>query len=194
MKWYHLDVRDMTKAQYDEYYAMADKDRRRKADACRNEEDRLCSIAGDHLARLAISEHCGVPMEAIRFARSGDGKPYALDLDVHFNISHSGSLAACAVSDKPVGIDVQVMRLVRKALARKVCTRRELSYLKDAEGFGELLTGRALVRFYRVWCSKEAYFKWLGTGITDLKSFDTVDHIFSGGTFQIDEYMVSIYE
>ena len=129
MKWYHLDVRDMTKAQYDEYYAMADEDRRRKADACRNEEDRLCSIAGDHLARLAISEHCGVPMESIRFARTGDGKPYAVGLDVHFNISHSGSLAACAVSDKPVGIDVQVMRLVRKALARKVCTRRELSYL-----------------------------------------------------------------
>ena len=123
------------------------------------------------------------------------GKPYLCDYEnIHFNISHSGSLAACAVSDKPVGIDVQIMRLVRKALARKVCTRRELSYLKDAEGFGELLTGRALVRFYRVWCSKEAYFKWLGTGITDLKSFDTVDHIFSGGTFQIDEYMVSIYE
>ena len=194
MKWYHLDVRDMTKAQYDEYYAMADDARRKKADAYRNEEDRLCSIAGDHLARLAVSDHCGVPMESIHFARTEDGKPYAIDLDVHFNISHTGSLAACAVSDKSVGIDVQVMRPVRKALTRRVCTHRELGYLKDAEGFGELLTGRALIRFYRVWCSKEAYFKWLGTGITDLKKFDTIDHIFSGGTFQVGEYMVSIYE
>ena len=194
MKWYHLDVRDMTKSQYDEYYAMADEDRRRRADACRNEEDRLCSIAGDHLARLAIGEHCGVPMASIRFARTEDGKPYAVGLDVHFNISHSGSLAACAVSEKCVGIDVQIMRPVGKALARKVCTRRELAYLKEAEGFGELLTGWALIRFYRIWCSKEAYFKWLGTGITNLKSFDTVDHIFSGGTFQIDAYMVSIYQ
>ena len=183
MKWYHLDVRDMTDAEYDEYYAMADEARRKKADSCRNEEDRLCSIAGDYLARLAISEHCGVPMESIRFARTEDGKPYALDLDVHFNISHSGSLAVCAVSDKPVGIDVQIMRPLKANLTRKVCTPDECAYV-----------GEDLERFYRVWCSKEAYFKWLGTGITDLKSFDSVDHIFSGGTFQIDEYMVSIYE
>ena len=183
MKWYHLDVRDMTKAQYDEYYAMADEARRKKADACRMEEDRLCSIAADHLARLAISEHCGVPMESIRFARTEDGKPYAVGLDVHFNISHSGSLAACAVSDKPVGIDVQIMRPLKTNLTRKVCTPEECAYVGDN-----------LERFYQVWCTKEAYFKWLGTGITDLKSFDTIEHIRSGGTFRIGEYMVSIYE
>ena len=189
MKWYHLDVRDMTKAQYDEYYAIADEVRRRKADACRMEEDRLCSIAGDHLARLAISEHCGVPMESIRFGRTEKGKPYAIGLDVHFNISHSGSLTVCAVSDKPVGIDVQIMRPLKANLTRKVCTHEELRYIGTEE-----LAGEALVRFYRVWCTKEAYFKWLGTGITDLKSFDTMAHIMSGGTFQIDDYMISIYE
>ena len=183
MKWYHLDVWDLTKEQYDEYYAMADEARRKKADSCRNEEDRLCSIAADHLARLAISKHCGVPMESIRFARTEDGKPYALDLDVHFNISHSGSLAVCAVSDKPVGIDVQIMRPLKANLTRKVCTPDECAYV-----------GEDLERFYRVWCSKEAYFKRLGTGITDLKSFDTMEHIRSGGTFLVGDYMVSIYE
>ena len=189
MKWYHLDIRTITDEEYGQYYAMADEERRRKTDACRNADDRLRSVAGDHLARLAISEHCGVPMESIRFARTEDGKPYAVDLDVHFNISHSGSLAACAVSDKPVGIDVQIMRPVRVNLTKKVCTPAEQAYIGTED-----LTGEALVRFYQVWCSKEAWFKWLGTGITDLKSFDTVDHILSGGTFQIDDYMVSIYE
>ena len=90
MKWYHLDIRTMTDEAYAEYYAMADEERRRKTDACRNADDRLRSIAGDHLARLAISEHCGVPMETILFGRTGNGKPYAIGLDVHFNISHSG--------------------------------------------------------------------------------------------------------
>ena len=189
MKWYHLDIRDMTGAQYQEYYAMADENRRKKADACRREEDRLCSIAGDRLARLAISAHCGVPMESIRFARTAAGKPYAVGLDVHFNISHSGHLAVCAVSDKPVGIDVQIMRPLRANLTGRVCTPGELQYIGAEE-----LTGEALVRFYRVWCTKEAYFKCLGTGITDLKSFDTIEHIRAGGTFQVDDYMVSIYE
>ena len=189
MKWYHLDIRTMTDEAYAQYYAMADEERRQKTDACRNADDRLRSIAGDHLARLAISEHCGVPMETILFGRTENGKPYAIGLDVHFNISHSGHLAACAVSDRPVGIDVQFMRPIRANLTKKVCTTAELEYVGTEE-----LTGEALVRFYRVWCTKEAYFKWLGTGITDLKSFDTMEHIRSGGTFQIDDYMVSIYE
>ena len=194
MKWYHMDIRDMTDEEYGKYYAMADEARREKTDACRVREDSLRSIAGDRLARLAVSEHCGVPMEEIRFGRSGDGKPYAIGLDVHFNISHSGCLAVCAVSDRPVGIDVQLMRPVRSALTRKACTPGELKYVQDASGFGETLTGEALVRFYQIWCTKEAYFKWLGTGIRDLKKFDTLDHIRSGGTFRMDEYMVSIYE
>ena len=56
MKWYHLDVRDMTKEQYDEYYAMADEARRKKADACRQiglgereaaaEEDMAIAVLG----------------------------------------------------------------------------------------------------------------------------------------------------
>ena len=194
MKWYHMDIRDMTDAEYANYYAMADETRREKTDACRVREDRLRSIAGDHLARLAVSEFCGVPMEEIQFGRSGDGKPYVLGLDVHFNISHSGDLAVCAVSERPLGVDVQLMRPVRRALTRKVCTPGELRYLREVPGFGEELAGEALVRFFQVWCSKEAYFKWLGTGITDLKKFDTLEHIRCGGAFQMDEYMVSIYE
>ena len=194
MKWYHMDIRDMTDAEYGKYYAMADEARREKTDGCRVREDRLRSIAGDHLARLSVSGHCGVPMEEIRFGRNSDGKPYALGLAVEFSISHSGNFVVCAVSDRPVGIDVQFMRPVRSALTRKVCTPGELGYLREAPGFGEEMTGEALVRFYQIWCSKEARFKWLGTGITDLKKFDTLDHIRSGGTFRMDEYMVSIYE
>lgn len=194
MKWYHIDIRDMTDAQFDSWYAMADADRRKKTDAFRVPEDRLRSVAGDHLARMGIAEYCGVDPADIRFVRTEKGKPYAVGLDVHFNLSHSGDFVVCAVSDRPVGIDVERIRPVRARLAEKSCTPGELRWLQAAPGWDETLTGEALARFFRIWASKEAYFKWAGTGITDLKSVDTVSHILSGGTWELDGHMVSIYE
>lgn len=194
VKWYKNDIRDVTDRDFESYYAAADAHRRAKCDGCRAREDRVRSVVGDHLARIAVSEHCHIPMEEIRFARTAAGKPYAVGLDVHFNISHSGHLVVCAVSDRPVGIDVQQMRAVRRRLTDKVCTPAELAYIREAPGWEEMLTGEAMVRFFRVWTTKEAYFKWSGTGITDLKSFDTLPHIRSGGTFQTDDCIISIYQ
>lgn len=194
MKWYHIDIRDMTPAQFESWYAMAEETRRIRCDACRLREDRLRSIAGDHLARVGIAAHCGVAPEDIRFARNEMGKPYAIGLDVHFNISHSGFLVVCAVSERFVGIDVEQMRAMKQRLTKKVCTPAELTYLQEAPGWGENLTGEAMRRFFQIWTSKEAYFKWSGTGITNLQSFETLEHIRRGGTFELDGHMVSIYQ
>lgn len=194
MDWQYLDIREMTEEQFESWYAMADRERQKKCDAYHSREDRLRAIAGDHLARMGIAARCGVKPDSICFARTADGKPYAVDLDIHFNISHSGSFVFCAVSDRSVGIDVEQMRPVKAKLTNKVCTPEELAYLMDADGWGETLTGEAMVRFFRIWTTKEAYFKWAGTGITDLKAFDTLDQIRQGRTFEKDGHMVSIYE
>lgn len=194
MKWYHIDIREMTREQFDSWYAMADASRREKCDACRAEEDRLCSIAGDHLARTGLAEVCGMDPAAIRCGRTDDGKPYAIGLKAHFNISHSGHLVVCAVSERPVGIDAELIRPVRSRLTGKVCTPAELAWIQEAPGWGEMLEGEAMERFFRIWTAKEAWFKWAGTGITDLKAFDTLDHIRRGGTFRMEDHMVSIFE
>lgn len=194
MKWYHLDIRQITDGEFDAWYAMADEGRRKKCDAMRRREDRLCCIGGDHLARTGLAACCGVAPEAIIFARTADGKPFAVGLKAHFNISHSGDVVACAVSEKPVGIDVEKIRPVKARLAEKICTPAELDWLRAAPGWADTLAGEAVERFFRIWTAKEAWFKWTGTGITDLKAVDTLAHIRSGGTFGMDGYMVSIYE
>lgn len=194
MRWCYLDIRTITDAQFESWYAMADDDRRARADACRQRDDRLCAIAADHLAREGLAEACGVDPAAIRFLRTERGKPYPVGLNVHFSISHSGNLVVCAVSDRPVGIDVEQIRPVRCKLTGKICTPAELAYIREAPGWGEMLTGEAMRRFFRIWTGKEAYFKWQGTGITDLKAFDTLEHIRNDGTFELDGYLVSIFE
>ena len=48
----------------------------------------------------------------------------------HFNLSHSGSFALCALSDQPVGVDIQEMRAAwRPSLVERTCSPEERAWL-----------------------------------------------------------------
>lgn len=186
MKWQYYDTRTMTAEEYEIWYAQMASERQEKTDAMRRDDHRKASVTADHLARTMIAEACGVVADSIRFRKDENGKPHAVDLPIHFNVSHSGDFVACAVDNSPVGIDIEQIRSIRPALVKKVCTEAERAYVEDLEG-------NMLVRFFEVWTSKEAWFKYIGTGITDLKSVDTLDHIRKGGCARVEDYVVSIY-
>ena len=186
MKWQYYDTRTMTAEEYEIWYAQMAPERREKTDAMRRDDHRKASVAADHLARTMIAEACGVDAASIRFRKDENGKPHEVGLPIHFNVSHSGDFVACAVDTSPVGIDIEQIRSIRPALVKKVCTEAERAYVEDQEG-------DMLVRFFEVWTSKEAWFKYIGTGITDLKSVDTLDHIRKGGCARVEDYVVSIY-
>ena len=185
MKWQYYDTRTMTAEEYEIWYAQMAPERQEKTDAMRRDDHRKASVAADHLARAMIAEACGVAADFIRFRKDENGKPHAVDLPIHFNVSHSGDFVACAVDNNPVGIDIEQIRSIRPALVKKVCTEAEKAYVEDPEG-------EMLVRFFEVWTSKEAWFKYTGTGITDLKSVDTLGHIRKGGCTRVGDYVVSI--
>lgn len=186
MKWQCYDIRTMTAEEYEIWYARMDSERQRKADAYRRGDDRKRCVASDHLARTMIAQALGVGEGTIRFQKDENGKPYAVDLPIHFNVSHSGNFVVCAVDTRPVGIDIEQIRSIRPALVKKVCTDSEQVYVEDG---GEDM----LMRFFEVWTSKEAWFKYTGTGITDLKNVDTMEHIRKVGCTYIEDYVVSIY-
>ena len=81
--------------------------------------------------------------------RSSRGKPFFPGLaDRWFSLSHSGGLALCALSDAPVGVDIEVVRPRRAGLPRRLLSSAEL------EGFDG-----ALEDFYRIWTLKESWCK-----------------------------------
>ena len=115
------------------------------------------SQARDLLA-LAVREVWGLsPLPEI--ARQERGKPYFPKYpELHFNLSHSGELALCALDSSPVGVDIQIVREWRPALPRRVCSRKELDWL---EAQPELWPA-----FTRIWALKEARAKESGQGLT----------------------------
>lgn len=89
------------------------------------------------------------------------------DLNIHFNISHTGGYVACAVADEPVGIDIELIKPIEHKIAEQFYTPDEAEYL---------MTGDIECRFHEVWTKKESRIKWEGKGLhKSLTSFSVVD-------------------
>lgn len=87
------------------------------------------------------------------------GKPYFPTFpDLHFNLSHSGSLALCVLDTAPVGADIQIVKNWRPGLPARTCSQRELAWLEEQGGGWEAFT--------LLWTMKEARVKWDGSGLT----------------------------
>jgi len=87
------------------------------------------------------------------------GKPFFSTFsDHHFNLSHSGPLALCALDDSPVGVDIQIIKEWRSALPARICSPEELRWLEGDKDFWH--------RFTLLWTLKECRVKQSGTGLT----------------------------
>ncbi len=116
-------------------------------------------LVGAALARYMIWKTFQIPPSEQRIVYALYGKPYLRDYpNIQFNISHSGQYVACAVADRPVGIDVQVIEKFRPDVAARVCSGEELARIEAGAD--------SATEFTKLWTQKEAYLKMLGCGIT----------------------------
>ncbi|MBO5706842.1 MAG: 4'-phosphopantetheinyl transferase superfamily protein [Bacteroidaceae bacterium] len=116
------------------------------------------------------------------------GKPSLQEYpSIHFNISHCADAIACAVGDKPIGIDVEsTERKISDALIRHTMSPQEQ----------EKIAGDP-IRFFRFWTQKEALVKLRGTGLQDnlhdlLLPQNTADIVFHTEEHADKGYVLSI--
>ena len=96
-------------------------------------------------------------------ARTPEGKPFFPAFPGHhFNLSHSGSFALCALDTAPVGVDIQIVKdNWREGLPKRVCAPHELAWLEgqsDRRG-----------AFAQLWALKEAQVKYTGDGLQGVR-------------------------
>lgn len=172
---YYYDIGEITEdgAVYRALYEAAAECRKRKAAGYRFFRDRcLCLAAGELLSR-ALGEF-GSPLSEDDALYGENGKPYFKDGGIFFNLSHSGHLAACVMSDEgPAGIDVEEISGARMEVARRFFSAGENDALLSAKSDSER---DAL--FTRLWTLKESFLKAKGTGLADdLSSIDFSHYI-----------------
>ena len=93
------------------------------------------------------------------FGHNEHGKPFLKDYPgIHFNLSHCKNGIAVAVSDKPIGIDIESYREVSDSLIRYTMNEEEQRIIETSDD--------PVRAFTEYWTKKEAVFKLRGTGIT----------------------------
>ena len=131
----------------------------RRVAAFRCREDAARILTGDLLRRRIIGQRLSQPPRQLQFVLNAYGKPFLAAGGVEFNLSHSGGWVVCAVSDQPVGIDVEEIRPVERDVAAYCFSPTEQEWLAMA-GVSWL------DRFYQLWTLKESYVKALGQGLS----------------------------
>lgn len=106
----------------------------------------------------ALSPHiCG----NYEIKRGENGKPYIDGNPVFFSISHSGNEGVILVSDRPCGVDLELMRPRKHGAVFNRFTEREKNEI-----------GGGLTPFLINWVAKEAYIKYLGGSVTMIKRLE----------------------
>ena len=90
------------------------------------------------------------------FVYNEHGAPY-LAVGPYFSISHCKQGIAVAVSEKPIGIDIESIRPLNDSLVRKT--------MNSEEQYQIAASFNPEIEFIRLWTRKEAYVKMIGTGI-----------------------------
>ena len=164
------NIEHYSDADFEAMYRASAPDRQARADRFRHAEDRKRCLCADMLARKMLADAAITDPTQISFSYGDKGKPYA-NVPFQFNVGHSGNLVLCAVSDVPIGADIEQIKPFRAGMVARYFTKVEAAYVWSGTPApdGNVTDPDVCARFYRVWTAKEAYVKMTGTGIsTDL--------------------------
>lgn len=112
-------------------------------------EDRKRTLAGRFLLKKMVKEIYGRENFSVFYGENG--KPQ-LDF-CFFSISHSGDYVVCAVSDRPVGADIELSARFKRREKYPLFSERESRYVNAED---------SAFRFCLLWTRKEAYVKASG--------------------------------
>jgi len=126
-------------------------ERRAYANRYHNELDRRLSVAVYLLLKDGLRREYGLKGNP-RLGIGPSGKPFLVEHpEIHFSFSHCPKAAACALSDRPVGVDVEVIAPVDWNVAALALSAEDLLAVRTA--------AESAVGFACCWTRMEAAFK-----------------------------------
>ena len=147
-------------------YNLVSKNRQEKIDFYRFDKDKKLSCGAYLLLKKLLAEkNITNPI----FKTEKYCKVYISNHEnIHFNLSHSGKIVLCAISDMEVGADVEYIdREIDLNIAKHYFYNREYENIMNAKNRPE--------EFFKYWVLKESYMKYTGLGMNlKLNSFEII--------------------
>lgn len=132
--------------------------RLRKVLSYRHDIDRFLCAKSFLILEDMLHEHFGL-VGCPEFSEESNGKPFLPAYpEIFFNISHCHRGIACAVMEKPVGIDIEEIQF-DEDLAKVIFNSEELEAVRSADD--------PAVKFTELWTRKESFLKLTGEGLKD---------------------------
>ncbi len=159
--------------------------RREQALKFSHESGRRLSLAAYLLLMEGLQKEYGIAEPPV-FEYLEGGKPVIKGHpEIHFNFSHSGKVALCAIDSQPVGADVETPRKITPSLISYTMNEKEQALITSAP--------ESLSAFLALWTKKEAVLKLTGEGIrSDLKTVLAKPELYQIETVITDKYVYSI--
>lgn len=173
MKYKVLDIKNLNEAQFELALEKMSIERQQKCLRYKFVDDRRRMAFGEELLRKLISEEYGVDESDILITNLPSGKPVAevKGNEVFVSLTHSGNFVACALSNNPVGIDLEVKRYFNPRVLKALC---------DAEREFVAKSKDEATAFLKIWTAKEAYLKMTGEGLAGFSKAEVLPLVKNG--------------
>lgn len=180
MKWLFCKITDITETEYDTIYENLSPSRKAHIDRMKQGEGRMRSLAATYILTKLLRE-CGAQNFTLETLQNG--KPKLVGSDLFISLSHSHEGVVAAVSETPVGIDIEKIKPINDKLIDYVCNKSEKEYvLSEAEG--------REYRFLTVWTAKEAFFKKCDGKVLSVRAVDTTS--LQKKVIKIEDFIITI--
>ncbi|MDD7735878.1 MAG: 4'-phosphopantetheinyl transferase superfamily protein [Bacilli bacterium] len=142
---------------------------------CQNNETSLLSYF--YLAKI-LKEEFDIKEIKIDFT----SKPKLIGSSYHFNISHSKDYILIGISDEEIGVDIESKN---KTLSGNL--------IKKTLSLNEKRVVNTNIDFLRCWVKKEAYLKYLGTGIDRRLNFVDSTKLNNAKLYEDEDVVFCVY-
>ena len=157
VKWSVIQIKDCSWEAVQAMLPLVSEQRREQALQYKHAFGQYACLKSYLMLQDLLREHYGIEGDLV-FSYNEHGKPMLKEVsNIHFSISHCKEAIAVAVADRPVGIDVETLRMPSEALAEKVMDKGEKLRFDISDTPEDFFTA--------IWTAKEAVMKCRGTGI-----------------------------
>lgn len=145
-------------------YVLVSQNRKEKIDFYKFDRDKKLSC-GVYLLLMKLLDEEGITKPIIKTEKYG--KAYISNFEnVYFNLSHSGKMVLCAISDREVGVDIEYSDPEIDLNIAKL-------YFYNGEYESIMNSQNPADEFFKYWVLKESYMKYTGLGMNlKLDSFE----------------------
>lgn len=157
---------DLSETAFHRLYKNLPQERQKRINRYRLIQDKNAAVVSWAMAQYLLKKEFGLVNWSVTY--NAYGKPLLKDYpDIYFNISHCKNGCLCAVSDQPIGVDIQDITKFHWSIAEHACCFEELKVLESVEDPAQSFT--------TMWTIKESILKMTGYGIgSGLKEINSI--------------------